>query len=159
MPHIDIRGSMARHIRVIVNLKQSVPATVWGRPLHAWLDSVNGIGCARCPDGCYRNGTCGIHYHVLLLQYSQNYSTYNTPWRMLHIPRKSVLPKLNQANKHSFSSSRQLSMKRVACPPDFFTTISIILIPSASKFQDSVLTLDAVLVKPSHQTTKNYCNG
>ena len=36
------------------------------------------ISCARCLNRCYRNGGCGMHYHILLSQYSQNYYTYNS---------------------------------------------------------------------------------
>ena len=63
---------------LIVGLGQSVPAVGYGGPLHAWLASVNQIGCACCLNRRYRYGACGMHYHILLRQYSQNYYTYNS---------------------------------------------------------------------------------
>ena len=73
-----ILGSMMSHQRVIVGLSQSAPAVGWGSPLHAWLASVNWIGGARCLNRRYRYGARGMHYHILLWQYSQNCYTYNS---------------------------------------------------------------------------------
>ena len=44
--HLYILDSMVSHSRVIVGLSQSAPAVGWGSPFHAWLASVNWIGCA-----------------------------------------------------------------------------------------------------------------
>ena len=63
---------------VIVGLSQSAPTVGWGSPLHAWLASVNWIGCPRYLNRGYRYGARGMHYHILLRQYSQNYYTYNS---------------------------------------------------------------------------------
>ena len=73
-----ILGSMVSHQRVIVDLSQSEPALGWGSPLHAWLASVNWIGCSRYLNRGYRYGARGMHYHILLWQYSRNYYTYNS---------------------------------------------------------------------------------
>ena len=54
------------HKRVIVGLSQSAPSVGWESPLHAWLASVNWIGCARCPNRHYRYGARGMHYCILL---------------------------------------------------------------------------------------------
>ena len=62
--------------RVTVGLSQSAPAVGRGNPLHAWLASVNWIRCARYLNRGYRYGAPGMHYHMLLRQYSQNYNTY-----------------------------------------------------------------------------------
>ena len=70
-----ILGSMMSHQRVIVGLSQSAPAVGWGSPLNAWLASVNWISCTRYLNRGYRYG---MHYHILLRQYSQNYYTYNS---------------------------------------------------------------------------------
>ena len=43
------------------------------RLLHACPASVNRIGCARCLNKRYCYGAHGMHYHILLRQYSQNY--------------------------------------------------------------------------------------
>ena len=67
-----ILSSMVSHQRVIVGLSQSAPAVGWGSPLHAWLASVNWIGGARCLNRRYRYGARGMHYHILLRQYSQS---------------------------------------------------------------------------------------
>ena len=73
-----ILGSMASHWRVIVGLSQSSPAVGWWNPLHAWLVSVNRIGCACCLNRRYRYGARGMHYHILLRQCNQNYNVYNS---------------------------------------------------------------------------------
>ena len=73
-----ILGSMVSHDRVIVGLSQSAPAVGWGSPLHAWLASVNWISSARCLNRRYRYGARGMHYHILLRQYSLNCYTYNS---------------------------------------------------------------------------------
>ena len=67
---------MVSYSRVIVGLSQSAPAVGWGSPLHTWLASVNWIGRARYLNRCCPYGARGMHYHILLRQYSQNYYTY-----------------------------------------------------------------------------------
>ena len=54
------------------------PALGWGSQLHTWLASVNLIDCACCPNRRYRHGARGMHYHILLRQYSQTYYIYNS---------------------------------------------------------------------------------
>ena len=81
-----ILGSMMSHQRVIVGLSQSAPAVGWGSPLHAWLASVNWIGGARCLNRRYRYGARGMHYHILLRQYSQNCYTYNSVVKNAYSP-------------------------------------------------------------------------
>ena len=81
-----ILGSMVSHQRVIVGLNQSAPAVSWGSPLHAWLASVNWIGCTRYLNRGYRYRARGMHYHILLRQYSQNYYTYNSVVKNTHSP-------------------------------------------------------------------------
>ena len=49
----------------------------WESPLHAWLASVNRIGCAHCTNRRYRSWAHGMHYHILLRQCSQNCYTDN----------------------------------------------------------------------------------
>ena len=58
----------------------------WGSPLHAWLTSVNWIGCARYLNRGYRYGARGMHYHILLRPYSQNYYTYNSAVKNTYSP-------------------------------------------------------------------------
>ena len=70
----------------IVGLSQSVPAVGWGSLLHAWPASVNWIGGARCLNRRYRYGACGMHYHILLQQYSQNGYTYNSVVKITYSP-------------------------------------------------------------------------
>ena len=82
----SILGSMVSYQRVIVGLSQSAPAVGWGSPLHAWLASVNRIGCAHCLNRCYRYGAHGMYYHILLRQYSQNYYTYNSVVKNTYSP-------------------------------------------------------------------------
>ena len=65
-----VLGSTVSHYRVIVGLGQSAPAVGWGSLLHAWLASVNWISGARCLNRRYPYGACGMHYHILLRQYS-----------------------------------------------------------------------------------------
>ena len=86
--HWSILGSMMSHKRVIVGLGQSAPVVGWGSPLHAWLATVNWIGCARYLSNGrgYRYGTRGMHYHILLRQYSQNYYTYNSVVKNTYSP-------------------------------------------------------------------------
>ena len=79
-------GSMVSHQRVIVGLSQSAPAVGWGSPLHAWLASVNWIGSARYLNRGYRCGARGMHYHILLRQYSQNYYTYDSVVKNTYSP-------------------------------------------------------------------------
>ena len=62
------------------------PAVGWGSPLHAWLASVNWIGTARYLNRGYRSGARGMHYHILLRQYSQNYYTYNSVVKNIYSP-------------------------------------------------------------------------
>ena len=81
-----ILGSMVSHWRVIVDLSQSAPAVGWGSPLHAWLASVNWISCARYLHVGYRYGARGMHYHISLRQYSQNYYTYNSVVKNIYSP-------------------------------------------------------------------------
>ena len=85
-----ILSSMVSHQRVIVGLNQSAPAVGWGSPIHAWLASVNWIGCARYLNRGYRYGAHGMHYHILLRQYSQNYCTYNSVVKNTYSPRHKV---------------------------------------------------------------------
>ena len=82
-----ILGSMVSHQRVIVGWSQSAPAVGWGSPLHTWLASVNWIGCARYLNRGYRYGVRGMHYHILLRHYSQNYCTYNRVVKNTYSPR------------------------------------------------------------------------
>ena len=77
---------MVSQQRVIVGLSQSAPAMGWGSPLHAWLASVNWIGGARCLNRHYRRGARGMHYHILLRQYSQNCYTYNSVVKNTYSP-------------------------------------------------------------------------
>ena len=77
---------MVSHQRVIVGLNQSAPAVGWGSPLHAWLASVNWIGCTRYLNRGYRYGARGMHYHILLRQYSQNYYTNNSVMKNAYSP-------------------------------------------------------------------------
>ena len=81
-----ILGSMVSHQRVIVGLNQSAPAVSWGSPLHAWLASVNWIGCTRYLNRGYRYRARGMHYHILLRQYSQNCYSYNSVVKNTHSP-------------------------------------------------------------------------
>ena len=83
---LSILGSMMSHQRVIVGLSQSAPAVGWGSPLHAWLASVNWIGGARCLNWRYRYGARGMHYHIILRQYSQNCYTYNSVVKNTYSP-------------------------------------------------------------------------
>ena len=67
---------------LVINAIKSVganqcPTVGWGSPLHAWLASLNRIVCACCPNRRYGYVACGMHYHILLQQYSPNYYTYN----------------------------------------------------------------------------------
>ena len=77
---------MVSHKHVIVGLSQSAPAVGWGSPPHAWLASVNWIGCARYLNRGYRYGARGMHYLILLRQYSQNYYTYNSVVKNTYSP-------------------------------------------------------------------------
>ena len=77
---------MVNHRRVIVGLSQSAPAVGWGSPLHAWLASVNWIGSARYLNRRFRYGARGMHYHILLWQYSQNCYTYNSVVKITYSP-------------------------------------------------------------------------
>ena len=81
-----ILGSTVSHSRVIVGLSQSAPAVGWGSPTHAWLASVNWIGCARYLNRGYSYGARGRHYLILLRQYSQNYYTYNSVVKNINSP-------------------------------------------------------------------------
>ena len=72
-----ILGRMVSNYCVVVGLSLSAPAVGWGSRLHAWLASVNRIGCACCPNTRYCYGARGVHYHILLRQYSQKYYTCN----------------------------------------------------------------------------------
>ena len=60
---VSIRVSMVSYWRIIVGLSQVALAVGWGSPLHAWLASLNRIGCARCPNRRYRYGGLGVYYH------------------------------------------------------------------------------------------------
>ena len=84
--NIYIIGSMVSHWRVIVGLSQSASTVGWGSPLHAWLASVNWIGCIRHLNRGYCYGARGMHYHILLRQYSQNYYTYNSVMKNTYSP-------------------------------------------------------------------------
>ena len=70
----------------MVGLSQSAPAVGWGSPLHAWQASVNWIGWARYLNRVYRYGPRGMHCHILLRQYSQNYYTYNSVVKNTYSP-------------------------------------------------------------------------
>ena len=82
----EILGSMLSHLRVIVGLSQSAPAVGWGSPLHAWLALVNWIGSACYLNRGYHYGARGMHYHILLRQYNQNYYTYNSVVKNTYSP-------------------------------------------------------------------------
>ena len=78
---------MVSHWRVIIDcLRQSTPAVGWGGLLHAWLASVNWIGGAYCLNRRYPYGARGMHYRILLRQYSQNCYTYNSVVRNTYSP-------------------------------------------------------------------------
>ena len=83
---IYILGSMVSHSRIIVGLSQSASAVGWGSPFHAWLASVNWISGARRLNRSYRYGARGMHYHILLRQYSQNCYTSNSVVKKTYSP-------------------------------------------------------------------------
>ena len=71
---------------VMVGLSQLAPAVGWGSTLHAWLASMNWIGCARYLNRGYRYGVRGMHYHILLRPYSKNYYTYKSVVKNTYSP-------------------------------------------------------------------------
>ena len=109
----SILGSMVSHQRVIVGLSQLAPAVGWGNPFHAWLASVNWIGGARCLNRPYRYGARGMHYHILLRQYSQNCYTYNSVVKKAYSPgHKDAFIKILIGNTEWFAAlqRRKLNM-------------------------------------------------